>query len=126
MSENPPPPPGEAPPPRRDFDPRRRSPFPPKEPLPAEPLGCAGVLGLAVLGLFSFLLTIGVIASTIASSQPVVGAVIVIVAIVALFVIRKRAGPSRPLGAVIVGVGVAIAVFGGCMLILATMKLDFR
>ena len=100
--------------------------FPPKPALPAEPLGCAGVLGLALLGMMSFLMTIGVIASTIASSQPVVGAVIVLVAVIALFVIRKRTGPSRPLGAVIVGVGVAIVVFGGCMLILATMKLDFR
>lgn len=126
MTENPPPPPEDAPPRQPDFDPRRRSMFPPKEPLPAEPLGFAGVLGLALLGLFSFLLTIGVIASTIASSQPIAGAVIVLVAIIALFVIRKRSGPSRPLGAVIVGVGVAIAVFGGCMLILATMKLDFR
>ena len=100
--------------------------FPPKDPLPAEPLGCGGVLGLALLGLVSFLMTVGVIASTIASSQPVVDIVIILVAIVALVVIRKRVGPSRPLGAVMVGVGVAIVVFGGCMLILATMKLDFR
>ena len=130
MTENPPPPP---PPPEGErsssddrFDPRRPSIFPPSRSGPSEPTGCAASIGLVLLGFLSFVLAIGVFATVLATGQPAIGLGVAVATLVALFVIRKKSGPSPVLGAVIAGVSVAVVVFGGCMLILLTTKLDFK
>jgi len=126
MSENPPPPPEEGPSPDSRFDPRRRSMFPPSTPRANEPVGCAGRVALILLGIVSFVLSLGIMVSVLATGQPAIGVGVAAAALIALFVIRRRSGPSPVLGAVTVGVAVAAVVFGGCMLILLTTKLDFK
>ena len=124
MTENPPPPPPEEehPPAAAHFDPRRRSMFPPSSQPAAEPVGWAGRMALILLGVVSFVMAITIFVSTLASGQPVIGLGVSLAVFVALFVIRKRSGRSPALGAVVAGVGVAVAVFGGCMLILLSAK----
>src|SRR5690349_609531 len=107
MTENsPPPPPNQPEPPTRsDFDPRRPM-FRPAQPPSDEPAGCAAVIGRVLLGTVSFVISIVVFISIVAtaSSQPWIGVVIAGALVAGLFVIRKRSGPSPLLGAVVVGV----------------------
>lgn len=128
MTEPPPPaddlPPPEpaAPEPRKDFDPRRRSVFPPSAQPSNEPIGFIQVVGLALLGILAFIVMLFVLTALVAATNPITGAVIAVVAIAALFAIRKRAGPSRVLGAFTIGAGIALVVFGGCMVLVFSMK----
>ena len=125
MTENsPPPPPDEPEPrPRSEFDPRRPM-FRPSEPPSDEPAGCGAVIGRVLLGTVSFVISMVVFMSIVAtaSSQPWISVVIAGALVAGLFVIRKRSGPSPLLGAVVVGVTVAFVVFGGCMLLLSSFK----
>jgi len=124
MTENSPPPPDEpAPPPPSDFDPRRPM-FRQAQPPSDEPAGCGAVIGRVLLGSVSFVISMVVFVSIVAtaSSQPWIGVVIAGALVAGLFVIRKRSGPSPLLGAVVVGVTVAFVVFGGCMLLLSSFK----
>jgi len=124
MTENSPPPPDEpAPPPPSDFDPRRPM-FRQAQPPSDEPAGCAAVIGRVLLGSVSFVISMVVFVSIVAtaSSQPWIGVVIGGALVAGLFLIRKRSGPSPLLGAVVVGVTVAFVVFGGCMLLLSSFK----
>jgi len=125
VTENPPPPPAEepAPPPRTDFDPRRRTFGAPQQPSD-EPAGCAAVIGRVLLGTVSFVISMIVFMSIVAtaSEQPLIGVVIAGALVAGMFVIRKRSGPSPLLGAAVVGVTVAFVVFGGCILLLSSFK----
>jgi len=125
MTEHPPPPPPEepAPPPRNEFDPRRR-PFGAPQPSSDEPAGCAAVIGRVLLGVVSFVISMIVFMSIVAtaSDKPLIGVVIAGALVAGMFVIRKRSGPSPLLGAAVVGVTVAFVVFGGCMLLLSSFK----
>jgi hypothetical protein len=125
MTETPPPPPPDepSPPPPSSFDPRRPM-FRPAQPPSDEPAGCGAIVGRILLGTVSFVISIVVFMSIVAtaSSQPWIGVAIAAALVAGLFVIRKRAGPSPLLGAVVVGVTVAFVVFGGCMLLLSSFK----
>jgi hypothetical protein len=126
MTANPPPPPDEGPSTERPFDPRRSSIFPPAPRADSDAPGCAGRAALILLGAVSFVIAIGVFVSLLASGQPIIGFGVSLAVLIALFVIRKKSGPSPALGAVLVGVSIAVVLFGGCMLILANTKMDFK
>ena len=99
---------------------------PPPSPA-AEPVGCAPLIGRVVLGIVSFVLAIVVFVMIMAAMGPGSPSSAVVIAIdvalvAILFAIRKRTGPSPLLGAVVVGATVALIVFGGCLLLLSSMK----
>lgn len=119
MTENPPPP---AEPTEPELPPRR-SVFPPAEPRPDTTTGFAEVVGRAVLGIVTFVIAVvGYTMLMSATEQPAVGAIAAVVVVAALFAIRKRSGPSPLLGAVTVGASVALVVFGGCTLLIYSLK----
>ena len=108
--------------------------FQPTEPPAAEPAGCGAVIGRVLLGTVSFVLSIVVFTTILAAMDPGDGVsskgaammTIDVALVAALFVIRKRRGPSPLLGAVVVGASVALVVFGGCMMILMNGRIDFK
>ena len=71
--------------------------------------GCLGIVTFALAIVFFVILT--------ASLNPLLGFVISTAAVGALFVIRKRSGPSPMLGAVAIGASIALLVYGTCTLI---------
>jgi drug/metabolite transporter (DMT)-like permease len=126
MTDNPPPPSEERPSSDSQFDPRRPSIFPPSAPRATEPMGCAGRVALALLGFVSFFIALGVFATVLATGKPAIGLGVAVAVLVGMFVLRKKVGPSPAFGAAMVGVGIAVVVFGGCLLILMNTKMDFR
>ena len=88
-------------------------------PAPAGKSSFMEIAGRGCLGVVSFLFALVAFASVMAASQPI-GLVVSVALVVALFVARRRSGPSPMLGAVVFGVAVALVLTGLCTIIVMT------
>ena len=93
--------------------------LPPPPPPPQESAGVrfAESAGRGCLGTVAFIVAL-VVFGTIVVANQILGLAVSILVVVGLFMARKRSGPSPMLGAVAVGVSIAMVLAGSCAILM--------